>query len=78
LCLYAAIQVTVFQLVNVTPRLDDVSPQCGCFQPYCLCPAAGGISTFKPRQPVRHFMDCIAQCADQQHGLGIIAFTHHH
>jgi hypothetical protein len=59
----------------MTLRFVDVSPQCGCFQPYCLCLAV--ISTFKPRQPVRHFIDCIAQCADQLHGLGIIAFTHH-
>jgi hypothetical protein len=50
----------------MTLRFVDVSPQCGCFQPYCLCLAV--ISTFKPRQPVRHFIDCIAQCADQLHG----------
>jgi hypothetical protein len=72
--LRVAIQVVALELVNVTARLDDVSPQCGCFQPYSPCPPAGGVVAFQPRQALRHVLQEIAQCADQPHGLGIVAF----
>jgi hypothetical protein len=58
--------------------LVNVSAQRGRFAPEGGCPAvrAGDTVTFEPRQLAGHFLQLIAQRADQLHGLGGIAFIH--
>ena len=73
-----AVQVMAFQPVNENLCLADVSSQRRRFAPDGRCPAirAGGILPFEPHQPAGHFVELLAQRADQLHGLGGIAFIH--
>jgi hypothetical protein len=74
----AAVQIPALQPVNQKLCFVNVSPQRSRFAPDGRCSAirAGDILTFKPRQLAGHFVQLIAQRADQLHGLGGIASIH--
>jgi hypothetical protein len=72
------VEVTALQSVNENLGLANVSPQRSRLAPDGRCAAvrAGGILTFEPYQPAGHFVQLIAQRADQVQGLGDVACIH--